>query len=226
MKLSMENLERRDVPASLSILDTAILEGHAGVSQMQFQVQLSEPSTSRVTVGVHTGATREASPGSDYKPTSATLTFAPGELVKTFSVPIYGDTVGETDERVIATLRGATGATIADGAGTGTIANDDDTHGASMTLVDGVLSIQGTDLRDGVTAVQLGNVLYVNYLARNADGSLAYQQTITLNVADVDRIEFHGGDGDDVFADYSSVFSAAFGEGGDDILHADEVHQD
>jgi len=227
LKLGIERLECRDTPATLSILDTAVVEGHSGVQNMVFQVSLSEPVSNPVTVQFNTGSTSEASPGSDYRPRGGTLTFAPGETLKSFSVPIYGDTVGETDEQVVAKLQNARGATINDGTALGTIFNDDDTHGASMVLdSDGVLHITGTELADGVGIYQVGGNLYVGFIAHNADGSLAYQQTLTTPVAGVQRIVFHGNDGNDTFADYSSVFSEAYGEAGTDVLLADLAVQD
>lgn len=225
MKPQLERLESRDTPATLSIANSSLLEGNAGLQSMAFTVALSEPSAAPVQAWVNTGATREATPGSDYKPTSAVLTFAPGETVKTFNVPIVGDAVGEVDERILATISSARGATIADGQAEGTIVNDDATHGASISLSGGVLTIQGTSERDGVLVHQLGGTLYVHYSTRDAAGNLLYQQTTTVAAAGVSQIEFFGGEGNDTFADYSPIFSSAFGEGGDDVLLANFAQQ-
>ena len=221
MKPQLERLESRDTPATLSISDAVVLEGNAGLTQLQYTVQLSEPLATQASVQVSTSP-GSATPGSDYRPTSSTLVFAPGETAKTFSVNVLGDTVGEADETVRALLRNARGASITDGQAIGTIAHDDATHGASISLESGVLRITGTELADGVTVQQVGGTLYVGMFTR--DGStLVYQQQFSAPLADVQRIEFFGLGGDDVFADYSGVFSFADGGAGDNLLFADEM---
>jgi chitinase len=66
-----------------------------------------------------------AKAGSDYTATGGTLSFAPGELRKTISVVIRGDTTYEPDESFLLNLANPSGATIADGQGVGAILNDD-----------------------------------------------------------------------------------------------------
>ncbi|MCA1566811.1 MAG: hypothetical protein LC803_14435 [Acidobacteria bacterium] len=66
--------------------------------------------TGAVTVNYATGG-GTATPGSDYTPASGTLTFADGELSKTFTVAILDDNVyeGATHETIGLTLSGQTG---------------------------------------------------------------------------------------------------------------------
>ena len=107
---------------ALSVADAEAREGaDAAVS---FDVSLSRASTGAVTVDYAT-ADGTAAAGADYTATSGTLTFAAGETAKTVSVPVLDDSLDEGEETFTLTLSNATGARIADGEATGTIANDD-----------------------------------------------------------------------------------------------------
>src|SRR2546423_151063 len=61
----------------------------------------------------------------DYVATNGTLTFAPGDTTKQFTVLVNGDTKFENDETFVANLTNPTNATISDDQGVGTITNDD-----------------------------------------------------------------------------------------------------
>lgn len=111
-------------PPSLSVNDVSVDEGDAGMVAALFTVSLSSAAAQPVTVDFAT-ADGTASAPSDYGETSGTLTFAPGETGKTVSVPVNGDTLVEPDETFLVNLANASGATIADGQGVGTIVNDD-----------------------------------------------------------------------------------------------------
>ena len=109
---------------AFSINDARLTEGNAGTSLMTFTVRLSEAAASEVSVGYAT-ANGTATAGSDYVATSGRLSFAAGQLTRTVSVTINGDTTVEPDETLFVNLSSPTGATIADAQGIGTIANDD-----------------------------------------------------------------------------------------------------
>ena len=85
---------------------------------------LSQAASGPVTVNYST-ANGTATAGSDYTARSGTVTFAAGETTKTVTVPITGDGAVEGNETFTISLAGASGATIADGAATGTIVNND-----------------------------------------------------------------------------------------------------
>ena len=121
--------------SSLSINDVTVGEGNAGTSTATFIVTLSPTNASAVTVAYAT-ADGTASAGSDYASTSGTLTFAAGESTRTISVVVSGDATNETDEAFFVNLSGAVNATIADGQGLGTVANDDGSVSTSG-VVDG-----------------------------------------------------------------------------------------
>lgn len=82
---------------SLSPTNGRMSEGDKGTSYVDFVVTLSEASDQTVTVQYSTDDSR-AKQGSDYIQTQGILTFAPGELVQTFQVPVIGDTEYEPDE--------------------------------------------------------------------------------------------------------------------------------
>ena len=77
--------------------DTAT-EGDAGTTNANFIVRLSFNSLSPVTVQYATSpgpVAPAATPGVDYQETNGVLTFAPGEIQKTISVPVVGDLLTE-----------------------------------------------------------------------------------------------------------------------------------
>lgn len=108
----------------LSIGDVTTVEGHAGTTAIEFTVTLSAPSTQTVTVEFLT-ANGTASAGSDYQSTGGTLTFLPGEVSKTVSVPIVGDRLGESNETFFVNLSNPFNAELSDGQGAGTIVDDE-----------------------------------------------------------------------------------------------------
>ena len=63
--------------------------------------------------------------GTDFTAAPQTLTFAPGETTKTFSVTIIDDAAVEGTETFTVALSSPTNATIADPVGAGTIADND-----------------------------------------------------------------------------------------------------
>jgi hypothetical protein len=113
-----------DPQPALSISDAAATEGNAGTTNLVFTVTLTPASGQAVTVNYATGDVSAGAPA-DYAATSGTLTFAPGETVKTVTVLVVGDTAVELNETLAVTLSAPGNATIDDASGTGTITNDD-----------------------------------------------------------------------------------------------------
>jgi uncharacterized protein YhjY with autotransporter beta-barrel domain len=111
---------------SIAIGDTAVFEGDSGSVAAELVVTLSQPSSGPVTVSFAT-ADGTATAGSDYTAAQGTLTFAPGETMKTVAVNVTGDTAVEADESFFVDLSDPVGATLSDGRGEGTIRNDDAT---------------------------------------------------------------------------------------------------
>ena len=61
----------------------------------------------------------------DYEHAAGALTFAPGQTTKTVTVKVRGDTLDELDETFLLKLANATGASVGDATGVGTIVDDD-----------------------------------------------------------------------------------------------------
>ena len=143
---------------SFSITDAAVTEGNTGVVALNFTVKLSAASQHTETVKVTTADSSAKQPG-DYSSKEATLTFAPGDLSKTFQVAVNGDTLDENNETFTATLSApSAGAKLTDDVmGVGTI-NDDDTaptlsvaaasadEGSDMTFTLTLSAISGRDI--------------------------------------------------------------------------------
>jgi hypothetical protein len=114
-----------DVLPVISINNVSKAEGKSGTTSMTFTVTLSAAYDQAVTVNYAT-ANGTAKAGSDYASKSGTLTFAPGESVKTVAVSVKGDTTREGNETFFVDLFGASGnALISVARGTGTILDDD-----------------------------------------------------------------------------------------------------
>lgn len=105
-----------------------IAEGNVGSKIVQVPVRLSRPSGLAVTVRWRTsdGAGQPAV-GVDYVSASGTVTFAPGETVKTVSITVRGDTLDEVNEWIPISFSDATNATIGGtyGLGFAVILDDD-----------------------------------------------------------------------------------------------------
>ena len=110
---------------TISINDVSGNEGNKNsTTNFTFTVRLSQPTTVSVNVNFTT-ANGTATAGVDYNSTSGTLVFGPGETSKTVVVVVRGDRTREADETFSLNLSSATGGTLADAQGVGTIRNDD-----------------------------------------------------------------------------------------------------
>lgn len=109
----------------VTINDVTLAEGNSGTTAFNFTVSLSAPAgASGVTVN-YASANGTATAGSDYTSVSGTLSFAPGESMKTVTVNVNGDTLWEPNETFFVNLTNAAYAEITDAQGQGMITNDD-----------------------------------------------------------------------------------------------------
>ena len=158
------------VPGSLSINDVTIEEGDSGTKVASFTV--TRDGTAAIDVDFATADGSATTADNDYVATSGTLHFGAGVKTQTISVTINGDSKIESDEAFSVNLSGATnGATISDGSGAGTIANDDGLTG-SVAIDDVTISEgdSGGKVATFTVTRSGGSVAFdVNFLT--ADGS-------------------------------------------------------
>lgn len=131
--------EVRAFPATvyeLSVANASRAEGNSGSAPLSFTVSLSTAAPSPITVSAST-ANGTATAGSDYTAAGpTTITFNPGDTVKTFPVSVLGDAVPEFDETFTVTLSSPAGAVLLAGTATGTILNEDGTPQPPVVLND------------------------------------------------------------------------------------------
>lgn len=121
-------IQNDDFATKVSVEDVRRLEGHSGYSLLVFNVMLSQASASNVVVRLYTNE-GSAKDGMDFIGIPAlapvTVTFLPGELVKTVTVRAIGETLFEPDEEFYLDILSATNSQIRKARGVGTILNDD-----------------------------------------------------------------------------------------------------
>jgi hypothetical protein len=110
---------------SVTISNSTVTEGDAGMVNATFTVTLSRTSAVAVTVHYET-ADATATAGSDYVAKSGDVTIPAGQLSAVITVAVIGDHMIEPfNEHFEVNLSNATNATIADGSGSGTILDDE-----------------------------------------------------------------------------------------------------
>jgi outer membrane protein assembly factor BamB len=109
---------------TISIGDVRLLEGNAGTA-FDFEVTLSTPSASVVSVSWATADGTATVADSDYTPASGTVLFPALSTLQTVTVTVNGDTTEELDEVFYVALSGASGATLLKSRGIGSILDDD-----------------------------------------------------------------------------------------------------
>ncbi|KQN21261.1 hypothetical protein ASE86_14960 [Sphingomonas sp. Leaf33] len=132
-------------PIQVAINDVFVAEGNAGTTTMTFTVTRSG-GTGAFSVDYATADGTASVAGGDYAATGGTINFATGEMTRTVTVQINGDTTIEPNETLFVNLTNATNdAIIADAQGVGTITDDD----TPLTLIS---AIQGTSYFSPIVA--------------------------------------------------------------------------
>lgn len=129
--------------AQISIGDSSVSEGDVGTTAAGFDVTLDAPAAGTVTVDYKTQDNGSASANADYDIKQGTVSFAPGETKKTITIDVRGDKAVEGDETYDVRLSNASGATIADGTGVGTIVDDDTNAPESFASINDVSVTEG-----------------------------------------------------------------------------------
>jgi len=166
-----------DLP-NLSINDVSASEGDAGTTNFTFTVSLSAPAGPGGASFDIATANGTATAGVDYVAQSLTgQTIPAGSSTYTFTVAVNGDTLDEPNETFFVNVTNVTGATVVDGQGVGTIANDDPTP---------TLSIDDASVVEGDSGTV--NATFTVTL------SAASGQTVTVNYATADGTATSGSD--------------------------------
>ena len=115
------------VPPSISISDVSKAEGKKGTTTLfTFTVTLSAAYDEPVTMSYRTVNGTATTGNKDYVAKSGTITFAPGETVKTITISVKGDSKREANEVFYLDLFGlSSNALFTKNRGIGTILNDD-----------------------------------------------------------------------------------------------------
>ncbi|OJW20486.1 MAG: hypothetical protein BGO49_04560 [Planctomycetales bacterium 71-10] len=129
-------MEERQLLTTFVMVDNPrALEGTGAPTAMTFTVKLVVASTSTVQVSYAT-QDRTAQAGSDYVATSGTLTFAPGETVKSVAVPLVPDAIPESNEAFVLNLSNPVNAAIFTPVGSATIVDDDIPVAPALSIAD------------------------------------------------------------------------------------------
>jgi chitinase len=120
----VRNDDPESPPNRLAIGDVAVEEGASRSRAARFLVTMAVPSAGPVMVHYAT-ADGSATAGADYAAAAGTITLPAGAVSRVISVPIAGDGRHEGDETFTVTLSNASGATISQAVGIGSIIDDD-----------------------------------------------------------------------------------------------------
>ena len=110
----------------ISISDVTKREGRRNTTSFIFTVTLSVAYDEPVTMSYRTADGTATTGDSDYVARTGTLTFNPGETIKTITIVVNGDDKKEADELFYLDLFGSSSnSLVTKNRGVGTILNDD-----------------------------------------------------------------------------------------------------
>lgn len=168
----------------LAINDVSAFEGDSGTTTISFGFGLSAPAGVGGVSITYTTADGTATAGSDYVANSGTATIAEGATSTTIAITVNGDTVSEANETFFVRISAATGVTISDNEGLGTIQNDDVTvvsisqiqgSGLASPLNGAIVTTEGI-----VTAQKFNNGFFLQTADADADADPATSEGILV----------------------------------------------
>ena len=187
-----------DVYGTLNPGARILIQGRVSVTEgvddaAEFQVALDKAAFNVVTVDYET-VNQTAFAGTDFEATSGTLTFQPGETVKTVSVPIVDDhDLVESDEVFNLKLSNASGANFALATGVATIINNATakisisdataTEGSGETM-DFTVSLNGA----AATTIKVRATTSQSFDAREGDDYSFNVKVLTFNPGDTEKV--------------------------------------
>jgi Calx-beta domain len=164
------------------INDVSVIEGNSGTRNATFTISLSPP---RGTVGVDWAtASVTATAGTDFTSSSGHVTVSKSVPTVNVSVPVIGDTVYEPTETFAVNLSNASGGTIGDAQGIGTITNDDPLSSITVNDVTVVEGNSGTTNAAFVVSLSSASSLTVtvNYASADNTATAPADYTITSGI--------------------------------------------
>jgi Ca2+-binding RTX toxin-like protein len=222
LTISVESLFGSDDTAGPSLAlsgPLSLAEGNGGLTAFTFTVTRSGDSSGSSSASwAVTGSGTNAASAADFFGgvlPSGTVTFAAGEVTKTITINVIGDTVIEADEAFTLTLTSpSAGTTIANGSTTGTIRNDDAVAGNTPT--EGNDNLTGTAQADTINGLGGDDVIDGGAGDDTLLGGVG--NDILIGGAGIDRLE--GGLGDDTYyADHAGDQIIEKSNGGIDTVH-------
>ncbi len=162
---------------TLTINNATLNEGNSGTTPFTFTISLSAALAQPVTVN-YTTVNGTATAGEDYTAANGTITFAPGEVNKTLTILVNGDTLVEGNETFTVNLSGATNATIFIAQGSGTILNDDSGGSVQFSLLNYTVNENAGTATITVTRTGgAGSGVSVNYSTSNGTATAGADYT-------------------------------------------------
>ncbi|MCD5380667.1 hypothetical protein LR004_01965, partial [Candidatus Gracilibacteria bacterium] len=174
--------------SSLSINDVSKNEGNSGQTNFDFTVTLSKALNHDISVDYTTQNDTATTTDNDYVAKSATLTFLAGELTKTISIQVNGDTKDEPNETFFVNLSNPQNAnvntilSISDNQGIGTIEDEAVNPIANYHLDECSWDGTANEVKDSVGGVH--GQAYSNATTTSQDGKIERSGIFDKNNAD------------------------------------------
>ncbi len=182
-----------DCKPEITINDVTLTEGNSGTSNATFTVTLSAASAQTIKIDFATADGTATAPA-DYQSNSGTLTFNPGDLTRTITVLVNGDTMDEPNETFFVNLSNVSNAVILDSQGQGTITDNDAAPSVSINDVAVTEGNSGTTSATFTVSLSAasGFTVTVNYATADntANAGSDYQTTsgtVTFNPGETSK---------------------------------------